>query len=53
VAADADETRMGQAFIHRRGELTTENLGRPQAPNGPSELPGGRSGFQLMYAEKG
>jgi hypothetical protein len=23
----------GQAFIHRRGELTTENLGRPQPPN--------------------
>jgi hypothetical protein len=39
VAADAeDETRTGRAFIHRRGELTTEILGRPQAPNGPSEL---------------
>jgi hypothetical protein len=37
VVADAeDETRTGQTFIHQRGELTTENLGRPQAPNGPS-----------------
>ena len=54
VAADAeDETRTGQAFIHRRGELTTENLGRPQPPNGPGELPGDKSGIQFLYAEKG
>ena len=31
VAADAeDEARTSQAFIHRRGELTTEILGRPR-----------------------
>jgi hypothetical protein len=36
--AAEDETRTGRAFIYRRGELTTEILRRPHAPNGPSEL---------------